>query len=397
MVIGVICLVASFISDGTPHHTEFWANILQNTMFFTGVSFIALYLLCCHITGYSGWHIVFKRILEAISLFLPIGLLLMTVLLIGMWTGSHHLWLWSVEGITEKDELIRLKSRMLNMPMMTIVTYVVMGIWIYFAWRLRALSTGEDASGYAKNYRKIKRLAATFLPIGAFTSAFIIWYWLMSIDPHWYSTMFAWYTTASWLVSCCAILALLMMFLNSAGALPEVTQHHFHDVGKYIFGFSVFWTYLWFSQYMLIWYANVGEETIYFRERLDNFPLLFYGNLVLNFALPFLILIRNETKWKWGTLGFVACLVIFGHWIDFWQMVRPGLHYEMAHHAHDAAHGAGHAGPDLTGFMLPSFVDFGVFLGFLGLFLFTTFTYISRANLQSRNDALMMESVHHHV
>lgn len=146
----------------------------------------------------------------------------------------------------------------------------------------------------------------------------------MSVDPHWYSTMFAWYSMISvWLASI-SMTTMLIIYLKSKGYLEYVTRDHLHDIGKFLFGISVFWTYLWFDQFMLIWYANNGEETIYFKERMNHYPVLFWGNLLLNFVTPFLILMRNDTKRKFGTMFFVAAIVFFGHWWDYFYMIKPG-------------------------------------------------------------------------
>ena len=138
------------------------------------------------------------------------------------------------------------------------------------------------------------------------------------------STLFAWYATISWFVSMLCVTVLTLIYLKSKGYYTQVTGDHFHDLGKYVFGFSVFWTYLWFSQYMLIWYGNVGEETVYFRQRFDEYPVLFYGNLIINFALPFLVLIRNDTKRKMGIMTVICSVVLIGHWIDYFLMIKPG-------------------------------------------------------------------------
>jgi hypothetical protein len=199
----------------------------------------------------------------------------------------------------------------------------------------------ETNDGTYNSYENVKVWAAAFLPIAGFTSAAAIWLWLMSIDAHWYSTMFAWYTTASAWVSCVAITILFLVYFKNKGLFPWVTTEHLHDLGKLLFAFSIFWTYLWFSQYMLIWYANIGEETIYFRQRLGEFPVLFYGNLVLNFILPFLILVRNDTKRKFGTLTFASILILVGHWWDYFQMVKIGPYKSILDH-HAKEHGGGH-------------------------------------------------------
>lgn len=165
-----------------------------------------------------------------------------------------------------------------------------------------------------------------------------------------------------------------------------------------MFAFSIFWTYLWFSQYMLIWYGNIGEETIYFKERLDNYKVLFFMNLAVNFFFPFLVLMRNDTKRKYGSLIIVSIVVIFGHWLDFFLMLKPGiLHttHEVLAHGQEAA---GHAAAAFTpGFSMPGFLEIGTMIGFLGLFLYTMFYNLSKARLVPTRDPYLMESLQHHV
>lgn len=435
MLLGLVCMVITFLNDD-PLHTRFWTNFLHNTVFFTGVSFISLFVLAAFTTAYAGWHTVMKRVWEAFSLFLPVGLLLLCVLIGGVWLGYHHLYHWAADGLTDPtlptyDRILAGKSGFLNKGWYTFGTLIIVGMWTFFALRMRALSVQEDREGgqdYAI-HRKIKVLSATFLPLAAFTSCAMIWQWVMSLDAHWYSTMFAWYATASWMCTCLAMTVLLLIWLKSKGYYENVTSEHFHDIGKYLFGFSVFWTYLWFSQYMLIWYANNGEETIYFNHRVNNYTVIWYANLALNFVLPFLVLMRNSTKRKFGSLAFISILVFIGHWIDFFMMIKPGAlinaNDHLAHASHgdhhgdhgaahgaDAAHGAAdhgahgaehmvehveHAAEFMMGFTIPGLLEIGTFLGFLGLFLWVAFSRLSQAALTPEHDPYLGESLHHHV
>jgi len=405
MVLGAVCLGLTFMTDTTPHHERFWTNFLHNSVFFTGISFIGLYWLAAHTLGYSGWHVGLKRVMEAMTLFLPIGLLLLLVITAGVWGHWHHLYHWAAEGITDPtsknyDALIAGKSGLLNPMTYTVVTIAVVLVWTAIAYKIRQLSLKEDTDRDVRYYKSMKLWAAIILPIGAFSSAFCIWLWIMSIDSHWYSTMFAWYTSASWLVSAMCILTLIVLYLRGQGYLGHLNKHHIHDLGKYVFAFSIFWTYVWFSQFMLIWYANVGEETIYFRNRMDNFPVLFYGNIVINFLLPFFVLMRNSTKWKTGSLVFVCIVVLFGHWIDFFQMIKPGIWQGLKDHAAHAAHDAGHHGAEISNFMMgfhfPGLLEVGTFLGFLGLFLYFVFSRMAKASLLPVNDPYLPESLHYH-
>ena len=471
MALGVVCLIATYIwgdpAEISGHHTRFWANVLHNSVFFTGIAFTALFVTCAFITAYAGWFTIMKRVWEAFSLFIGVGIILMGLFGIATWLGLHDLYHWNFKGISDPnspayDELITGKGGFLNRNVYLIGTIVVLCAWYFFATKIRSISLAEDQKGSKGDFSfhyNIRWWAALFLPIAAFTSAGMIWQWVMSIDSHWYSTMFAWYATASWFVSMLCITILLLIYLKSRGFMTHITGEHLHDLGKYLFAFSIFWTYLWFSQYMLIWYANVGEETIYFRTRVDQFPVLFYANLVINFLIPFFVLMRNSTKRKYGTLVFVCVVVLFGHWWDFFQMIRPGVlhtahishelhsggghsshdtkdvsghhaggHDDHAHeahagghddHAHDShghdSHAEGHGGHDghgdghhddhgghghshfVSGFTLPGFLELGTFLGFLAFFMWFVMGRMASTKLEPVNDPFLEESLHHHT
>lgn len=396
MGVGLLSLVLTFLFDHTDGHMKFWSNVLQNTLFFTGIGFLALLIYCAKIMMYSGWHVVFKRVMESVTQFLFVGYFLLLILLAGAWLHAHHLFHWSNESAVAADELLQHKSSFLNLPWFTAATVLIVGIWCFFAWKIRQISIEEDSTGFASNFARTKKWAATFLPVGGFTSAAVIWYWLMSVDPHWYSTLYAWYSTASWLVSMVAVVVLLLIFLKSQGYYTDVTENHLHDLGKYLFAFSIFWTYLWFSQFLLIWYANIGEETVYFDTRFKHFKPIFFINIVMNFVAPFLILMRNSNKRKYGTMIFAASVIIIGHWIDFFQIIRPGLYNEARLHAEHSGHLAEFTN-NWSGFTFPGILDIGCFIFFVGLFLYTVFTSLTKANLVASNDAYIEESLHHHV
>ncbi len=343
ILIGFACLIATYFIDPVKegHHLRFWTNLLHNSTFFTGIAFTVTFVLAATTIAYAGWHVAFKRIWEAMSMFLPVGLILIFIVGLSGQLGLHHLYHWMDDAVVASDKILKGKSGFLNFPFY-LVSIVFGFVWFFFARKFRQISLAQDEDRNTDDsypwYAKLKVYSAIFLPIAGFSSAAAIWLWMMSIDPHWYSTMYAWYTTASWWVSAVSITILLIIYLKSKGYAEHITVEHMHDLGKFLFAFSVFWTYLWFSQYMLIWYANIGEETIYYRQRMGQFPVLFYGNLVMNFVLPFLILIRNDTKRKFGTMAFVAGLVLFGHWWDFFQMIKIGPYVEAIEHHAKAGH-----------------------------------------------------------
>ncbi len=402
IILGLLCLGITFFVDDELH-TRFWTNYLHNSVFFLGIAFISLFILSAFITAWAGWYVVMKRVWEAYSLFIIPGLILMVPVILGVWGHFHHLYHWTDAEDVANDPVLLGKSGFLNKYWYTFATLLVVGLWGFFAHRLRQLSVDEDANGTTdfRHHHRMRIWSAAFLPIAGFTSAAVIWQWLMSVDAHWYSTLYAWYTAASWFVAAMALTILTLVYLKSKGYFPQVTANHLHDLGKYLFAISIFWTYLWFSQYMLIWYGNVGEETVYFHERQQHYPVLFYGNLVLNFVLPFFVLMRNDTKRKFGTMVFASLMVFFGHWIDFFLMIKPGAR----HTAHEAmAHGAGHGeeaaahimGFEL-GFTIPGLLEIGTMLGFLALFMYIVFSRLEKAALVPTRDPYLAESTHHTV
>jgi hypothetical protein len=402
MGIGVVSLLITYLGDDSLAHARFWSNILHNSVFFTGMAILALFMLGAKITAWSGWHTVFKRIWEAFSLFLIPGIVLMLLIAAGVWGEWHHLYHWADAEAVASDPILQGKSSFLNPSWYTFGTLIIMGLYILVAIRIRRLSLAEDNAGDLsfRHHKRMRIWGAIALPLVGFGSAALIWQWVMSVDAHWYSTLFAWYNAASLLIAMVALTILVLFFMKARGYFRQVTMEHMHDLGKYLFAFSIFWTYLWFSQYMLIWYGNIGEETVYFKTRLDHYPVLFYGNLLINFALPFLVLMRNDTKRKIGTMVFTSVALLIGHWLDFFLMFKPGiLHTAESHiaHADDVAHTAEHATTFTAGFTAPGFLEFGTMIGFLGLFLYFSFLVISRAALIPRNDPYLAESVHHHV
>jgi hypothetical protein len=203
------------------------------------------------------------------------------------------------------------------------------------------------------------------------------WLWLMSIDAHWFSTMYSWYTFASTFVSGMALITIFVIYLKNKGYLEYVNEEHLHDLGKFQFAFSIFWTYTWFAQFMLTWYANISEETIYFKPRFEGaYTGIFYLNLVINFLAPLLIFMSRPSKRNYATVTFVSILIVFGHWLDLYQMVFP-------HHYPD------HVPMNLF--------DFGVAAGFVGLIMWSTGMALAKNPLLAKNHPFLKESIIHHT
>ncbi|GAB3850436.1 hypothetical protein GCM10028822_15810 [Hymenobacter terrigena] len=354
-------------------------SLWHSNLFFLGVSTVGTVFMAINYVAYAGWSVMVKRISEALSAWvIPGGVIMLIVFLV----GRHDIFHWTHEGIMDKnspnyDAIIAGKSGFLNLPFYLIRTIVYLAIWAYFSWKLRQLSLQEDLNGGTVWFHKSINASALFLVLYAVSSSMSAWDWVMSVDTHWFSTMFGWYVFASWWVSGIAAIALAAIFLKQAGYLRALNASHIHDLGKLMFGFSIFWTYVWFAQFMLIWYANLPEEAVYFNQRLGGFEgrytFLFFFNIAINFVFPFLGLMTRDAKRQMIIMKIVAIAILCGHWSDFYLMLMPGT-----------LRGD-------NGFL----IEIGIAAIFLGAFLILFTRRLASASLVPVNHPFLDESIHH--
>ncbi len=232
MVVGALCLAWSLVGDD-EYNTRFWTNWLHNSVFFTGIGFMAMFFMSAQITAFAGWNAVIKRIWEAMSQFMWVGLLLMGVIVVGVWGHFHHLYHWNDPNINITnpdmpgfDKVLAGKKGFLNPVFFTVGVLGFLSIWYFWAYKLRQASVAQDTQETASFdfYKKQRKWAASFLPLGGFLSTVFLWQSVMSVDPHWYSTMFAWYSMISvWLASM-SMTSSLIIYLKSKGHLEYVTR-----------------------------------------------------------------------------------------------------------------------------------------------------------------------------
>jgi hypothetical protein len=359
-----------------------WANLWVNSVYFTGISVVGAFFISYNYLAQAGWSSVFKRIPEAMPAFLPVTGAIMIATFIFAGDQIFH---WRHHGIMDPtsehyDAIIAGKSGFLNFPF-ALGRYIFYFVAWYGLWRiLRNLSLKEDEIGGLESYEKGIKFGTMFLVIFAVTSSTSAWDFVMSIDTHWFSTMFGWYTLASWHVSGLAVITLTVVLLKERGYLKAVSESHLHDLGKFCFAFTIFWTYVWFAQFLLIYYANLPEETIYFRERFTGFggiyKIPFFMNIILCFLLPFLILMTRDSKRTPRILKLACSIILIGHYFDFYNNIMPGTVGEHAGF-----------GP----------VEFGFILLFACAFIWSVNVQLTKANLIPRNHPMLEESLHHDI
>ena len=376
-------------AHGGEHHgatlfTRIVANVWLNAVYFTGIAVIGAFFVAYNYLAQAGWSVVIKRVPEAFPQFIAFtGVIIIAMFLIP--ATRHELYHWTQEGIMTPgsenyDAIIAGKSWYLNFPFFLGRLVFYFGAWWMLQRTLRMNSLREDAEGGLDNYWGNFKFGIIFLLIFGVTSSTSAWDLSMVIDTHWFSTMFGWYHLASWHVSGLATMMLVILLLKDQGYLSVVNDSHIHDLGKLMFGFSVFWTYVWFSQYLLIFYANLPEETIYYRERFTGFGgrywWPFHLNFALNFVVPFLILMMRNAKRNNTTLKLACASILIGHWFDFYQMHMPGIAKDQG--------GIG-------------IIEWGTTLFFASAFIYSVSHQLTKANLIPKNHPFLEESLHHDI
>ena len=363
MAIGVVALVYGLF---TVSGERFWANVLLCSFYFLAIALAGTFFVSVHIVGQSGWQTSIQRIPEAMGSFIPFS---SAVLLIIFIFGMHDIYHWTHDHL---DEVLQGKTPYLNTGFFGFRLAIYLAGWSFLANKIRQISVQGDTGDALFSFKKIHVWAIIFIVFFAITNSTSSWDLLMSIDPHWYSTLYAWYIFASLFVSGIAVIILILIYLRSKGYMQHTNMEHMHDLGKYLFGISIFWMYLWFSQFMLIWYSNIPEETTYFIQRTEDFSTLFYANLIINFLVPFLVLLPRKSPRKILVMAIASIVVIVGHWIDFYMIIMPGSVGDKA--------GIG-------------FLEIGLTLGFTGCFLWVVFRSLTKASLVPVNHPFFKESL----
>jgi hypothetical protein len=404
IVLGALATLIGIFGDGSPHHQRTWANVLITGFFFLGIALGSLFFYALQNATETGWTVLVKRVYEGIIGFLPIAAVVMVIVLAAGSLGLHHIYHWMDKGLYEPyviqgtteyvadatregavanpkyDPIIANKRAFLNQPFFWLRSIAYLAVFLFAARWFRSLSLRMDhMSGetLVKTHLLKYRRSALFLVLFAVFSSTLSWDWIMSIDVHWFSTLFGWYVFSGMWVSAMVVAVIMVLYLKRKGYLPQVNSSHVHDMGKWVFAVSFLWTYLWFSQFMLIWYSNIPEEVIYFTYRIKEHPVLLWSIFGINFAVPMLMLMSRDAKRNPRFLIGVGTVILIGHWLDTMMMVMPG---SVGHHFH----GVG-------------LLEAGMFTAFLGVFMYVVLNTLTKAPLTPVNHPFLEESVHHQI
>lgn len=352
-----------------------WSALYVALFFFLMISLGTLAFYAIQHASQAGWPVVLFRVMEGITAYLPVGAILLFVFFVLSSLHLNHLFIWMDPEVVAHDELIQNKAGYLNVPFFLLRAAIYMGGWIWYRQHARKLTLAQDNATDISNFTKLFKRSAAFLVFFLVSESMMSWDWIMSLDPHWFSTLFGWYVFSSMIVAAITTIALVTIYLKGKGYLEYVNNSHLHDLAKYMFGFSIFWTYLWFSQFMLIWYANIPEEVTYFITRFNDYRLPFLGMVVLNFVFPLLVLMNSDYKRVNWFIISTGIIILIGHYIDIYVMVMPATVGDQ---------------------WFFGISEISSALLILGIFIYVVFSALTKAPLLAKGSPFIKESENYH-
>jgi hypothetical protein len=365
--------VVTFFAGLKVSPDRMWASFVHNHFYFMSLGLGGLFFAALQWLTGAMWSAPIRRLSESFTAYLPIVAFSFCVL----YFGIPQLYLWSHAEHVQGDLVLQGKSGYLSTGFFMIRNLIAIALWCFFSFKLIGNSIAQDKTGEYRLTAKNKTLAPVFMIVFGISFTMASFDQLMSLDPHWFSTMFGIYCFAGLFYANLAATCLLTLFLRAQGKLEGiVNENHLHDLGQFMFAFTVFWAYIAFSQFMLIWYANLPEETGYFIRRMQG-PWMSVSLFLLvgKFMLPFFFLLPRHSKRNPKMLAGVGCFMIVAQWIDVMWMVQPEFF------------------PDGPRF---GWTEIGLTLGFTGVFGLCVARFLSKNNIVAIGDPRLAEAVHHH-
>ena len=371
LAVGVLCFIIGLNTDAS----RAWGNFLVNHFFWTAISLGSVFFVALQYVSGSSWSAPLRRIAEVLLAYLPVSIVMFFILLF----GTHTLYEWTHHEVVANDHILSMKTAYLNVPFFAVRNLITLGVGLFVGFLLLKNSLKQDKTGEIKFSKINTAISAPFILFFAWSFTFMSFDLIMSLSPHWFSTIFGVYCWAILILSVLATIAILVIMLRRAGYLEGyITQEHYHALGKLLFGFVVFWTYIAFSQFMLIWYADLPEETGYYLTRLANgWEGLTISFVIIKFVFPFFLLTTQRAKRNENVLLFASIWILLVQWIDVYWLVFPSLDH------------AGH-GPVF------GWVEVGMFAGFAGLFFLSVSKLLEKVAPVAHKDVFLHEGVHHH-
>lgn len=342
------------------HLSRFLHGYMIAYCFFLSITLGALFFTILQHLVRAGWSVVVRRISEAMASTAVVMAVLFLPILVPTLLGNYALFEWADPVLAESDHLIHHKKPYLNMGFFLVRCVFYFGFWIFASRLMMQNSLKQDETGSIDLSVKNERVSPAFMVLFALTITFASFDFIMSLEPHWFSTIFGVYFFGASQVGFLSFMILLCLWLQKRDLLPGMNKEHYHDLGKLLFGFNFFWSYIAFSQFMLIWYANIPEETHWYLERQQGgWVAVSIILLVAHFAIPFVGLMSRHAKRNLSFLAFWCVWLLVVHYVDLLYLIGP------AAGGHGPDHVAGHVSFGVIEVL--SFIGIGgAFMAFFG-------------------------------
>lgn len=365
IIVGLVTITAGFL---TGEATRTWANLLLNNYYFLAITIGATFWMAIQAITQSGWSAAFVRIPQAMSNYLIVSFFLFMILFLGI----HDLYHWTHHDAVMHDPILLHKEPYLNVTFFAIRYVLFFAVWIFMTQRIKKLSAQEDELGGTAFFEKIEMTSKAYIFLLALTFSLFAIDWLMSLDAHWYSTIYAVKKFVMSFYHGTSIIIAIIIILNKMGYFPMFNKTHLADFSRWLFVLAMIWGYMWLSQYLLIWYANIPEETVYYVPRImGEYKNYFYAELLINWLFPFLFLMWNRVGKNANAMLFVVAVLIVGQWVELYMSIMPNT---IESHS-------------------ISYIEIGSFIGFAGLFALVVAWSLSRITLVPKNHPYLQESI----
>lgn len=357
------------------HYHEFFFSYLTGFVLFLALSLGAMFFVIVQYATRAGWSVLVRRVPEVLMKNIDIVGLFSIPILLGMYQLFH----WTDAAHVAHDPILLAKKGYLNIPFFLVRFVGYWGVWYWLSNTFFKKSVAQDDSGDENLTAKLQSFSAPSIVLFGLTITFASFDWIMSITPHWFSTIFGVYIFAGACVVSLCVISILLMTLKKAGFLKKVTVEHFHDLGKLLYGFNIFWTYIAFSQYFLIWYANIPEETIWFMHHFSGSWEKVAAFLAIgHFGIPFVLFMSRHAKRNLKFHLIMAIWIIIMQYIDFFWIIMPSA----SHTGHSEFHF--------------SLLNLGPVLLIGGVYFAVFFKRLSKVSLFPNQDPRLKESIHFH-
>ncbi|WP_185869668.1 hypothetical protein [Blattabacterium cuenoti] len=336
IIIGLIIILFNLFNNIKKEriYYELFTGLYTSIFYFTSISLGSLFFLVLQNVSKSGWSIIIHPIMEEVSSFIPYGGFMILIIIFLNTSDIIHMFHWMDTDLynpnsLKYDKIIASKEMFLNIPFFLIRSFIYVLGCSFFYFKIKKISKVLNVTSSLNDYKKLNFISIIYIIFFSIISIFMSWDWIMSFNPHWFSTLFGWYILSSTIITGISMITMIAIYLNKKKYFTLFNKNHLHDLSKYLFSSSLLWTYFWFSQFLLYWYGNIPEEISFFIKREENYNYIHFWMLIPNFIIPFFTLISSKNKINSNIVFSVGLILMIGHYINIYSIIYPDLNVKF--------------------------------------------------------------------